>query len=71
MADQTSIKCPKCGSDIDVNDILKHQIEDSIRKEFQQEAKALADEMQNKKTQFENEKSIFEEKKKKEEELFA
>jgi len=35
MKDQTTITCPDCGSSIDVNDILKHQLEDGIRKEFQ------------------------------------
>ncbi len=35
MKNQTTINCPKCGNPIDVNDILKHQIEDSIRVEYQ------------------------------------
>lgn len=30
----TKVNCPDCNCEIDVNDILKHQIEDSIRKEF-------------------------------------
>lgn len=30
----TKVNCPDCSCEIDVNDILKHQIEDSIRKEF-------------------------------------
>jgi hypothetical protein len=38
MAEQSSIQCPNCGTPIDVNDVLKHQLEDSIRKEFQQKA---------------------------------
>lgn len=30
----TQITCPECNAQIDVNDILKHQLEDAIRKEF-------------------------------------
>jgi hypothetical protein len=32
MSEQTSIKCPNCGTSIDVNDILKHQLEDKMNK---------------------------------------
>lgn len=31
---KSQIICPNCESSIDVNDVLKHQLEDSIRKEF-------------------------------------
>lgn len=34
----SSIQCPNCGTTINVNDILKHELEDTIRKEFQQKA---------------------------------
>ena len=36
MNSQTQIKCPNCGNEIDVNDILKHQLEESIKKEYQE-----------------------------------
>jgi len=36
MKNQTTITCPDCGSSIDVNDILKHQLEEGIRLEYQQ-----------------------------------
>lgn len=71
MADQTSIKCPKCGTSIDVNDILKHQLEDSIRIEFQEKSKKDAEELSAVKTQLDKEKADFEAKKKQENELFA
>ncbi len=71
MADQTSIKCPKCGTSIDVNDILKHQLEDSIRLEFQEKSKTEAEELAAVKTQLDKEKADFEAKKKQENELFA
>ena len=71
MAEQSSIQCPNCGTIIDVNDILKHQLEDSIRKEFQQKATAQTKELELKNEQFEKAKSEFEAKKKHENELFA
>lgn len=71
MAEQSSIQCPNCGTIIDVNDILKHQLEDSIRKEFQQKSTAQTKELELKNEQFEKAKSEFEAKKKQENELFA
>ena len=71
MAEQSSIQCPNCGTTIDVNDILKHQLEDSIRKEFQQKANAQTKELELKNEQFEKAKTEFEAKKKQENELFA
>jgi hypothetical protein len=71
MTDQASIKCPKCGTSIDVNDILKHQLEDSIRIEFQEKSKKDAEELAAVKTQLAIEKADFEAKKKQENELFA
>jgi hypothetical protein len=71
MAEQSSIQCPNCGTTIDVNDILKHQLEDSIRKEFQQKANAQSKELELKNEQFEKAKTEFEAKKKHENELFA
>ena len=71
MAEQSSIICPNCGTPIDVNDVLKHQLEDSIRKEFQQKANAQSRELELKNEQFEKAKADFEAKKKQENELFA
>ncbi|MCD0471636.1 DUF2130 domain-containing protein [Flavobacterium sp. JAS] len=71
MAEQSSIQCPNCGTTIDVNDILKHQLEDSIRKEYQQKATAQAKELELRNEQFEKAKAEFEAKKKQENELFA
>ncbi len=71
MAEQSSIQCPNCGTTIDVNDILKHQLEDSIRKEFQQKATIQNKELELKNEQFEKAKAEFEAKKKQENELFA
>lgn len=71
MSEKTSINCPKCGTSIDVNDILKHQLEDTIRQEYQAAANAQANELEAKNKQLEKDKAEFEAKKKKENELFA
>jgi hypothetical protein len=71
MADQTSIQCPNCGTTIDVNDILKHQLEDSIRKEFQLKATAQSKELAAKNDELVKAKAEFEAKKKQENVVFA
>lgn len=71
MSEKTSIKCPKCGTSIDVNDILKHQLEDTIRLEYEAAANAQADELEAKNKQLVKDKAEFEAIKKKENELFA
>ncbi len=35
MKDNTQIKCPNCGTSIDVKDILAHQLEEEIKQKFQ------------------------------------
>lgn len=71
MSEQTAIQCPNCGTSIDVNDILKHQIEDKIRAEYQQKASQQAKELVTKNEALEKAKAEFEAKKKQENELFA
>ncbi len=62
MQNETHINCPECGTHIDVNDILKHQIEDAIKKEYQakflEQKQALKDEQ----VEFEKQKEDFEKK---------
>jgi len=70
MNESTQIKCPNCGTSIDVQDILAHQLEDEIKQKYQAQ---LADEK--KKYEAEQEKldkakQEFEEKKKQQNELF-
>lgn len=71
MSEQTAIQCPNCGTSIDVNDILKHQIEDKIRAEYQQKAKQQAKDLAAKNEAFDKAKADFEARKKQENELFA
>lgn len=70
MPSNTQIKCPNCGTSIDVQNILSHQLEDELKKKF---AAQLAEE----KKKFDKEhdslskaKEEFEQKKQKENELF-
>ena len=35
MNNQNQIKCPNCGTSIDVQDILAHQLEDEIKQKYQ------------------------------------
>lgn len=70
MSNPTQIKCPNCGTSIDVQDILSHQLEDEIRQKYQSQ---LAEEKNKFEQEFEklNQAKIeFEEKKKQENELF-
>ncbi len=70
MSKQTTIQCPDCGSDIDVNDILKHQLEAAIRGEFQQKQAALIKAQKDREIALENAQKDFEAKKQRENELF-
>ena len=70
MKQQTQIQCPNCGTEIDVNDLLKHQLEESIKKEYQDKLLSSQKEIQEKNALLEKEKEEFEAKKKKENELF-
>lgn len=67
---QNIIKCPNCGNDIDVQNILSHQLEEEIKQKYQ---KQIAEEKKQFQSQFEvlkKEKEEFEQKKKQENELF-
>lgn len=70
MATETTIKCPECGTQIDVNDILKHQIEDTIRHEFQEKLNEQSKEFKEKAKKLEEERIAFEAIKEQEENRF-
>lgn len=70
MNQENQIKCPNCGTSIDVQDILAHQLEEEIKQKYQTqslEAKKKLDEQEEKLKQ---EKLAFETKRKQENELF-
>jgi len=67
---QTKIQCPNCGTEIDVNDILKRQVEELTRQEYEKKYTVLQNKVQAKNAQLEKEKQEFEAKKKEENQLF-
>lgn len=70
MSDNTQIKCPSCGTAIDVQDILAHQLEEEIKLKYQQELKAAQEQQAAAQARLKEEQQAFEEKKKRENELF-
>ncbi len=71
MNNQTKITCPNCGTEIDVQDILVHKVEEDLQKKFNAK---LAEEKRKYETEVESlkkEREAFEKLKKKENELFA
>ena len=70
QSNQAQIKCPNCGTSIDVQDILAHQLEEEIKQKYQSQ---LADEnkrFEQEQIKLNKEKEEFEQKKKQENELF-
>ncbi len=64
------IACPNCGTSIDVNDILAHQLEEQIQRKYQNELNETRNEFAKKQEVLLREKEEFEEKKRRENELF-
>lgn len=64
------ISCPNCGTHIDVNDILSHQLEEQLQQKFQKKLEDFQEKYTLKSEALEREKEQFEEKKKRENEMF-
>ncbi len=69
MAQQ--IECPNCGHHFDIEEVIQHHAEEKIRREFAAKFQEQAKSVQELKQQLELEKSEFEQKKVKENALFA
>jgi len=70
MQNNKQVKCPNCGTAIDVQDILAHQLEDEIKQKYQTQ---LAEEKKKYTAEFDNlnkAREEFEQKKKQENALF-
>lgn len=70
MQDQSKITCPSCGTRIDVQDVLYHQLEEEIKRNY---GSKLAEEklkFESQQKELDQKLAEFEEKKKKENELF-
>lgn len=70
MSDSTQIKCPSCGTSIDVQDILAHQLEDEIKQKYQSQLADVQKKFASEKDRLDQERKAFEVKKRQENELF-
>lgn len=70
MNDQTKIKCPNCGIEIDVQDIISHQLEEDLKKEFNAKLSEEKKKFENESETLKKEREEFEKLKTKENELF-
>ncbi|RPG27949.1 MAG: DUF2130 domain-containing protein [Muricauda sp. TMED12] len=68
--ESTQIKCPNCGTFIDVQDILTHQLEDEIKQKYQTQLANEKRKYEAEQVKLDKAKHEFEEKKKIENELF-
>jgi len=70
MSNENHIKCPNCGTEIDVNDLLSHQLEEEIRQKYQAQLSEEKQKFQAQTDALNAAKEEFEQRKKKENELF-
>ena len=70
MKKNTQIKCPNCGTSIDVQDILAHQLEDEIKQKYQAQIAEEKKKYETEQGELKQEKLDFAQKKKQENELF-
>jgi len=52
MSTQNSIKCPNCGTHIDIDEIFYHQIEEKFKQQHLQDQKKLKDEIEAKRKEY-------------------
>ncbi len=70
MSSNEQIKCPNCGTNIDVTNILSHQLEADLQAQFQAQLQSERSKMNEAVEKLRDEKLAFEENKKREKELF-
>jgi len=70
MSEKTIIQCPNCGTEIDVQDIISHQLEEDLKKEFNAKLAEQKKKFENETETLKKEKEEFEKLKAKEDELF-
>jgi hypothetical protein len=69
--DKSIIKCPKCGEEIDVNDILYHQVDEQLKKEYKDELAKEKEKYQIQMFTLENDRQKLETEKARQEEEIA
>ncbi len=70
MEKQSKITCPECGAEIDVQDVLLHQVETKLSKEYKTKLAEEQKKFASKQSELEKAQQEFEAKKEKENELF-
>jgi hypothetical protein len=70
MEKENTIHCPNCGEMIDVSEVLRHQLEEDIKQKLHRELAKERSKYENELELLQKQKLDFEEKKKKENELF-
>ena len=70
MSTNEQINCPNCGTNIDVTNIISHQLEAELQAKFQAKLNTERSKMNELEAKLRDEKMAFEEKKKRENELF-
>jgi uncharacterized Zn finger protein (UPF0148 family) len=66
MNKTNQIKCPNCGTSIDVQDILSHQLEEEIQKKYQQQIAEEKKKFESESSKLNEAKEAFEKAKKQE-----
>ncbi|MFM8243677.1 MAG: DUF2130 domain-containing protein, partial [Crocinitomicaceae bacterium] len=70
MTTAQHLNCPKCGTVIDVNDGISRQIENELKEKYQKELRAEMNGVAQREQKLKDDLAAFEEKKRKENELF-
>ena len=63
MSNSNQINCPNCGTAIDVQDILSHQLEEEIKQKYQSQLQAEQDKFKSQQAALAKDQEAFEEKK--------
>ncbi len=70
MTNTTQIRCPNCGTSVDVQNILSHQLEEEIRQKYQAQLASEKKRFEQEQEKLNQAKEAFEQKKRQENELF-
>jgi hypothetical protein len=70
MSTSNEVKCPNCGTSIDVQDVLAHQLEAQIKQQYENRLAGEREQFQNQASKLAQERADFEALKRKENELF-
>ncbi len=67
--DQSTITCPNCGTEIDVNDILYHQVDEQLKKKYQEDLRREKQKIESQASELEQQREALEEEKGKQAEM--